>query len=161
MFFNSKKPENQIISSPISVVRSFLDERSLTYQFYEENNVFTLNLSGQNVTWRCIIHLDLDRNLLSIRNFSPVLVQDAQKIKVAELLTRLNFGFTLGHYVMNFEEGEVIFETTHLFKETNLSPDIVDMLFYISCKTFDEYFNLINKVNMGETEPFMAILSLQ
>ena len=160
MFFKSKKPENQFINSPVEVVRTLLDDRELHYQFHEENNVFTLGLSGETVSWRTVIHLDMERKMLLIRHYSPIMIQDKHKIKVAELLARINYGFTLGHFKMNFEEGDVLFEVSHLLNDHALTKDIADILFYVSCKTFDEYFNLINKVNMGETEPFMAMLSM-
>jgi len=111
MFFKSKKPENQFINSPVEVVRTLLDDRELHYQFHEEDNVFTLGLSGETVSWRTVIQ-------------------------------------------------DVLFEVSHLLNDHALTKDIADILFYVSCKTFDEYFNLINKVNMGETEPFMAMLSM-
>lgn len=161
MFFNSKKAENQLISSPVDVIRTLLDERELNYQFYEDNNVFTLSLSGANVSWRTVIHLDMDKKVLSIRHYSPIMIQDKHKIKVAELLARVNYAFTLGHFKMNFEEGDVLFEVSHLLNDNALTNDIADIMFYVSCKTFDEYFNLINKVNMGETEPFIAMLSMR
>jgi hypothetical protein len=159
MFFKSKKIENQVFNNPLEVVRTFLDGRKFNYKFYAESNVFTLNLSGKNVSWQSMLHVDIERKLLTIRHFSPLMIQDIQKIKVAEFIARINFGFSLGQFKMNFEEAEIFFEATQLFGDDELPVKTLEILFFITSQTFDDYFNLFNKVNMGETEPFLAVLS--
>jgi len=161
MFLKSKNNQPEAVLEPIETVHKLMEERKLRYQYYEDNNIFSLSLNGNNVSWNCVIHVDLGRQLITLRCYSPVMVQDAQKLKMAELIARLNLQFTLGQYVINFEEGDIYFETVHLFHDNYLPLKTLDTLFYVACKTFDDYFNAINKVNMGDAEPVMAALSMQ
>lgn len=135
----------------------FLKDKNFMYEESDDSGIIWLNLSGENGCWRVVIIAEEDRKIIQIRSICPVTIKDNQKIKIAELLTRLNSQLLFGNFIFNFEEGEITFKTINLFKDGILSNEPLEILFNTNMSTLDDCIPAIIAVNSGFTEPVLAI----
>jgi hypothetical protein len=157
MFFKSKKTISSVELSAKEVVGEFLNSKQFRYEFDENHNLFSLNLAGNHVNWRCLIYIDNERKTICIRSYYPITIQDQQKIKMAELVARINSRIVLGSFIIDFEQGDIAFDTTHLHGDEPITPAVFEKLYYTNCQTLDEHFKMISAVNLGYTEPVLAV----
>ena len=104
------------------------------------------------------LYYDDDLKVLVIRAIYPLVVQDAQKLRVAELLARLNAILLLGGFHLDFEDGEIVYRTVHLALPDELQEAAFQHLLRITMNTVDEYFVPILSMNAGLSEPITAFL---
>jgi hypothetical protein len=137
-------------------IAAYLKEVDIRFEYDLERGLFTFGIKGENCQWRMHIQYDHERNSILVLSTYPIIASDANKIKVAELLTRLNEGFGLGCFQMNFESGEIMFRIGHIVQEGSLDEATFKRLFYINLNTTDQYFVPIFSVNAGLVEPVIA-----
>lgn len=138
---------------------SSLNEEELKFDFDPDKNLFSFSLGSENCSWRMIVYFDEQRGTLLIRSSYPIIVKDTQKLRVAELLVRLNSIIVLGSFQLDFSDGEVAFKTVHLIQEGQLDSETFKKLFRTNIQTTDEHFNPIFSVNAGFTEPVLAFIN--
>jgi hypothetical protein len=151
--FGSKEKTKKTIKE---VVIEFLQHKEFQYEVHNETT-FIVPLSGENGSWKTIFFIDEEREVLQIRSYSPITLKDNQKIRIAELITRINSHSYLGCFVMNFEEGELSYKTVHLLVKSELNFEALNILFRINAQTIDDYLPAISAVHSGFTEPCLAV----
>ncbi len=112
---------------------------------------------GDNGRWPVIIIPEEDRKLLQIRSICPVSIKDSQKLKMTELLARINNQLLLVNFVFNLEEGLIACQSMNLFLDGIINNDVLHILFNKNLSTMDDFLPAITAVNSGYTEPVFAI----
>jgi len=146
--------KNKINSKQILL--EFLNERNFRYENTNDENILIVPMSGENGNWKMLFHIIAEKDMLQIRSYCPIKIKDNQKLRISELITRLNNMFLLGYFSFDFEEGEIVFKTIHLFAETDLNLNTLNILFVTNAQTLDEYLPAITAVNSGYAEPCLA-----
>lgn len=144
----SKKSLNEIVID-------YLNERKFNFETFQNGNSFIVPLSGDNGNWKLGIFIDEEREVLQLRSFCPIKIKENHKLKISELITRINYNCYFGCFVMDFEECEVTYKTTHLGFENELTISAFNILFNTNAQTLDEYLPIISAVNSGFSEPFL------
>lgn len=139
------------------IITEYLNNRNFRFEIFDNGNTFIVPLSGDNGHWKTGFFIDEEREVLKIHSFCPVKVKDNQKIRIAELVTRINRVCYFGCFIMDFIEGELIYKTIHLCLESEISLNVVDILFNTNVQTLDEYIPAITAVNSGFSDPYLAI----
>lgn len=93
---------------------------------------------------------------MQIHSHCPIDIKEHQKLRLAELITRLNNNLLLGCFILNFEEGEIIYKTVHLCIDKSLNLKTMDILFNTNAQTMDDFLPAISAVNSGYSEPCLA-----
>lgn len=144
----SKKSLNEIVID-------YLNQRQFNYETFHDGNSFIVPLSGDNGNWKIGIFIDPEREVLQLRSFCPIKIKDNQKLKISELISRINHNCYIGCFIMDFEECEITYKTTHLGFENELSISALNILFNTNAQTLDEHLPIISAVNSGFSEPFL------
>lgn len=124
----------------------------------EEYHVFELDIVGKNCQFRSLVYYIPNSDSLLIRSYFPMEVRDASKLKVAELLMRINHDLNFGSLILNFEKGYCYFETPHLLQQSILEEEVFSRLFMSNLQTTDDVFVHVLNVNLGNDEPVTAAL---
>jgi hypothetical protein len=114
------------------------------------------SMRGKNGRWNCIIRWRDERQVVLLSILSVVVPVD-QRREVSELLTRINYGLTLGNFEMDLSDGQVQYRTSVDTGGRPLSDEALDPIFWANFCTTDRYLPAINQVLFGETSPETAV----
>ncbi len=70
-----------------------------------------MGISTKNARWQCVVNIDEDEGLVFLHSVCPLKASSESRVRIAEFLMRLNRTVYLGHFVMDFDSGEIRFET--------------------------------------------------
>ena len=138
-------------------VFEFMDSEEWKYDFDEEMGLIKLSLSTNSKLQSYRIYLSLRSDGLSMLLTMPVKATKDVRSKMAEFITRANYGMYIGGFEMDCGDGEI------RFRSSLISPDFVptikslQMLFYTSVNTVDHYADALASVLFGFAEPEEAI----
>jgi hypothetical protein len=80
---------------------------------------------------------------------------------VAELLTRLNFGLTIGNFELDFDDGEVRYRSSVDVEGTELTSELIKPLAAAAVLNMDYYLPGIRAVATGDATPLEAFAALE
>ncbi len=138
------------------VLEAYFTSRQLRFQKDEEHS-FIVPVSEENGQWNIHLEVDEERSVLEIHSLCPVKIKDQQKLRIAELIARINCRILLGGFILVFEDCNLYLKTTHLFQGHPLDPENIEILLTTNIYTLNQYLPAIVAVNSGFTEPVLAI----
>ena len=83
----------------------------------------TLRMSfrGDNATWTCFARVREPQGQVTFYSVAPITAPAAHRPAIAEFVARANFGMVVGHFELDFGDGEIRFKTS-----LELGPDGLD-----------------------------------
>ncbi len=78
-------------------------------------------------------------------------------MRVAEYLTRANYGLTIGNFELDFSDGEVRYKVTNFCGDIDLDQEVIDRQVGCGYSMMDRYFPGIMKVMYSGVSPEDAI----
>lgn len=138
-------------------IEEYFKSKNFHFETTDNENTLIVPVSGENGNWKILVHVDEVKSVLEIYSWCPVRIKETQKLKLAELIARINNGLLLGYFSMSLEEGDISFKTVHLFADAEITNKNLDILFITNTQTLDEYLPAITAVNSGYSEPCLAI----
>jgi len=155
--FNSSKENDETGIVPLKqMVLDYLNQKKMVFKTEPGSEVIRLDVAGENGRWRITVIVAEEHKFIHIKSFCPVSIRDVQKLKMAELLCRLNNMYVFGNFNLNFEEGTIVFKTTNLFAENNRDYNQFGYLFEFNVSAMDQNIPVIIAVNSGYIEPVLA-----
>jgi hypothetical protein len=139
------------------IIEKYLTARNFRFETTENENNLVVPVSGENGNWKVLICVDEKRGILELYSHCPVSIKETQKLKIAELISRINNLLLIGYFSISLEECEIVFKTVHLFADTEITIKNLEILFSTNTQTLDEYLPAITAVNSGYSEPCLAI----
>ena len=103
---HTKPPTNKVIAAFIR----FLSARELCYDLDRARGVLHAGLEGANAKWRYMACAD-DAGRFVLVSIIPLKAPEPKRPACAELLTRINARLGLGHFDLDFNDGEIAFRT--------------------------------------------------
>ena len=79
----------------------------------------------------------------------------------AELLTRINFGRTMGCFEMDYEDGEIRFKTTLPFAQESFNMENLNNLLMFNLASMDRFLPTIMSVIYAGTSPAQALTAVK
>lgn len=124
-------------------VRGALEKLELHYQYDEEKEVFTFQLTSDNTSYRQrLIPLE-DEELLFVTTSFPIKVPEDKRFIFSNLLNKINYSQMLGYFVMDSDDGEISFRISCPVDEGAINETIVIVAISNSIKIMEEYFSEI------------------
>jgi len=103
---HTEQPTNKVIASFIR----FLAARKMCYDLDHARGVLHAGLEGTNAKWRYMTYAD-DAGRFVLVSIIPLKSPEPKRAACAELLTRINARLGLGHFDLDFSDGEIAFRT--------------------------------------------------
>lgn len=122
-------------------------------------------VEGESGRWICVAQVPPERDLVLFTSILPIFVPPDGRARVAEYLTRANFGMLLGAFELDMDEGELRYRTsvdltgvdaTDLESSSLLRPMIRQMI-YANVVNVDRYFPGVMNVLYAGLTPAEAV----
>jgi hypothetical protein len=138
-------------------VREFLEHDGWYPERLGDAAVFRVHYSGRHATFPCFIQVRADLEQLLIYAVCPVRIPEESRSRVAEFITRANYGMRIGNFELDYDDGEVRYKTSVDFEGEVLAVGWLRGLLYPAVQTLDTYLPGLLAVAHGEREPLEAV----
>lgn len=135
----------------------FFEEAEWDFQWMEGASVLSMNFSGKNGKWHCFAQAREAQQQFVFYSVLPVNAPDDKRHKVAELLTRINYGMVIGNFEMDFNDGEIRYKTSVDVEDAELTPPMIRHLVYANIIITDRYLPAIMRTIYSDITPLEAI----
>ena len=86
--------------------------------------------------------------VLIVRN--ALIVPEDQRVRMAELITRANFGFYIGSFDLDFSDGELVFRASMPAPDGCFTQEQCRSLIYTAMSTMDRYNHAFHRLIYGD-----------
>ena len=131
------------------------------FEIDEENDLVRTGIEGNNGGWKVIVAALDDDDAFLVLSLFPQRCPAHRRVPCAELLTRINFGRTMGCFQMDYDCGDIDFKTTLPFAQGSLNTEILDnaLMFNLAC--MDRFLPAIMSVIYAGTSPAQALTAVK
>jgi hypothetical protein len=116
---------------------------------------------GENGQWTCYAHSKEELEQFVFYSLCPIKAPKSKLLKMAEFLTRANYGLIIGNFEMDFEDGEIRFKTSIDVENTDLNSALIKPIVYANIFTMDRYLPGIMTVVSGALSPKQAVEQIE
>ncbi len=139
----------------------FLESDGWYPQQIEDRHIYRMGFAGQNGQVTCFAQIRVDLEQLLFYIIAPVKVPEAERVQVAEFITRANYGLRIGNFEMDFGDGEVRYKSSLDFEGDSLTPALIKNAIYPAVHTMDRYLPGLMSVIYGDRSPAEAIVDVE
>ncbi len=141
-------------SEAVALIKDFFERDDWKYKFDEESGVFTggVNIDSRlgSVSFYLFVKDDCVLNATTMK----LNVSEAERLAVAEYITRANYAMTLGCFEMDFNDGEVRFRMTRSLADLRDDLDAAArLMMLLPCAMFEKYGDGLLEVMFGMKTP--------
>lgn len=141
--------ETQIFNALIE----FFEEDGWEFQKVDEASVLSMGFSGKNGKWLCYAHAREAESQFAFYSVLSVNVPPDKRHKVAEFITRANYGMMIGNFEMDYIDGEIRYKTSIDIEGTDLTSTIIQQIVYPNIIITDHYFQGIMRTIYSDDSP--------
>lgn len=105
----------------------------------KDNSSLRLQYRGKNGQWKCIAVAKEKEREFIFYSLCPLTVSETQKLTVAELITRINYGLSVGNFDLDFATGTIRYKTSINVLGDYLSYEIIGNLVKGNVAMMDKY----------------------
>ncbi len=150
---SAKLPMNKIITALVE----YLDSKSACYELDEARQVLHLGMEGENARWRCLACQD-DVGRFVFVSLLPLHATPARRIACAALFARINVKLGLGHFDIDFHDGELGYRTAvPVSRRGRLSRDLAEHVLHGHQVIVDQFIPAISAVLFAGMSPEQAL----
>lgn len=135
----------------------FFEEDEWDFQWMEGASVLSMGFSGRNGKWQCFAQAREAQQQFVFYSVLPINVPEDKRHKLAELITRINYGMVIGNFEMDFDDGEVRYKTSVDVEGAELTPPMIRQLVYANIIITDRYLPAIMRAIYSDVTPKQAI----
>jgi hypothetical protein len=141
----------------LTALKAGLDSLDLRYQVASDPPGATFGITGHNGHFdvRCV--LQPQAGLCVIVTRLPFIVPAHRRGSVAEAITRINYGLSLGAFELDFSDGELCFRLGLDVEGQGLSPALVRNLLSPCIVVPDDYLGVLTAIAFGNVSPSEAL----
>ena len=111
--------------------------------------VLVSELSGPNGSWLLCVQVVEETSVLLFYSVLPGVVPERRRRHVAELLTRINHGLTMGCFELDYDDGEVRSKIALPVSGRPLDDDLVERCIRVSSRLTETFMPAIGAVARG------------
>ena len=142
-------------------VLAFLQEDQWRYEEIPGESAIRLSFTGQNARYDCFGRVNEAQEVFVFYSIIPVRVPETQRLLVAELLARINYGLNIGNFELDMNDGEIRYKTSIDVEGGDLTPRMVETLIAVNISTTDRYFPSFADVMYAGVAPMEAVARIE
>ena len=142
-------------------VLAFLQEDQWRYEEIPGESAIRLSFTGQNARYDCFGRVNEAHEVFVFYSIIPVRVPETQRLLVAELLARINYGLYIGNFELDMNDGEIRYKTSIDVEGGDLTPRMVETLIAVNISTADRYFPSFADVMYAGVAPMEAVARIE
>lgn len=126
-------------------LKEYLKAVELTYSTVENETVITFRYTSKG-NYQCIIDVNDEDKIVIIYAILGSLVEPKKRNRIAQLLTRVNFGIRIGNFEMDYDDGQIRYKTSIDYDGVNDFDDsFLENLILINLTTTDKFYQAIEE----------------
>lgn len=144
----------------VSVIKAFLDEDDWNYSFDDEKGIFRFGLNIKGKLKNIDYIISVRKNDFVLYCFPKISAdsEDADCMaRMAEFITRANYGLQCGNFEMDYNDGEIRFHSFEDCEDLTLPKTVVQNQIYTAAFTMEKYGTGIAEILFTDTDPKTAI----
>lgn len=137
------------------IIAAYLEESDQHFQTQDENSLIFAEILGVDGTWTAIIQITDDDEIrrVAIHAHLPPLIPECNRLKVAELITRINYDLAVCDFEMGMDNGDVLLKSLLDLADGQLTNAMFERMYELSILTMNKYYAKILSAGFGELEP--------
>jgi hypothetical protein len=130
-------------------ITTFLEARQVGYRLSVDET--TIEVWFTCPTARFLVTISVHpAAILCVVTHMPVVVPEARRTTVAELIARINYGLTLGGFALNLSDGDLHFRVTMPLADAELTQEQFNRLIGASLWTVQRYHKAVCRLLYGD-----------
>lgn len=139
----------------------FFEEDDWSFEWLDGTSILKLDTEGYNGEWICLAQARDDESQFVFYSVFPDRVPYHQRQRMAEFITRANFGLILGCFEMDFDDGELRLRTSIDVTDDELTVPLIRQIVYANLVIMDRYYQGIERVMDTADEPADIVNDLE
>ena len=141
----------------VSAVKKYLDANDWHYTFEEERGLFRCGVNLKGKLSSCRLVIDVKEKLILNYGLIDMKAEESVRDKVAEFITRANYGLNFGNFEMDFNDGEIRYKMTVDCENQLPGDDVLDRMVVMPALMFQRYGDGLLAVMFGFSDPKTAV----
>lgn len=136
-------------------ISSYMAEAGQHFESDAEGGLVVAQIGGESGTWHAYIQItdDHEARRVVIHAHLPALIPVSNRLKVAELLTRINYDLVVGNFELGLDDGEMLFKTTLDLADGELTRAMFERMYLLNGRVMNEHYGQIWNAAFGELVP--------
>ncbi len=151
----SEMPRTPLLES----LKQLFAERRWGFSELEGRPALASELAGPHGSWTLCAHAIDDPGLVVLASIHPERVPGDRRAAMSELVTRANYGLSLGTLEMDYDDGELRCSSVLVVDDGVLRPRAVERLIRANGRTLEAFLPAISAILAGEA-PADALAAL-
>ena len=149
--------ETEIDVAIYDALIDFFKTESWPFQTLPQQTALRLAFKGKNGQWDCYAKAREEQQQVVFYSICPVTALKPKRNKIAEFITRANYGLILGNFELDFNEGKIRYKTSIDVEDDRLTTALIRNLVYTNVLTMDQYLPGVLAVLEQDVAPEAAI----
>ena len=146
-----------IMNKTIESLKEYLKSNGCVFDFDRKKETLHFGIDGKNARWRSMACADNAGRFVMV-SLIPLQAVEHRRRACSELLTRINARIGLGHFDLDFNDGELRFLTSiPLGEKDRLSHEVIEHVIRGHHTLVDDFIPAIAAVLFAATSPEKAI----
>lgn len=143
------------MNTTFETIKQFFSEDEWFFIDIEDQDMLRLRMNhwGENGRFSCQAEFNEKHQIFYFYSYFPINVPEDKQAKMAEFLTRVNYGIRIGNFEMDYENGEVRFRTSLDFEDQVLNYALISNHVYPNVWMMDRYLPGLFAVVYSEKDP--------
>lgn len=121
------------------IMREFFSEDDWKFVEIEEESILQMVFEGDHGRWTCFALAIEENRQFVFYSLCPVNTPPEKLSAMAEFLTKVNYGTTIGNFELSYSDGEIRYKTSIDVEHERFTSGLVNNLVYINVLTMDKY----------------------
>lgn len=142
-------------------VLAFLREDNWRYEDIPAENGVRFGFTGRNARFQCYGRVNEEHEIFVFYTVLPILAPESQRMQIAELVARINYGLNIGNFEIDLDDGEIRYKTSVDVEGGELPPRMVETLLSVNISTADRYFPAFADVLYADATALEAVAKVE
>ena len=148
--------------SDLDKVVEYLQQESWSFNVDRDRAIIHTSATGSNGSYRIILDVKAGEDkMLIVYIYCPSKVPEDKRLKIAEFITRANYGVMIGNFEEDFSDGEVRYKGALEYTGGELTGKMIEQVIQKCAFTMNRYFPGIMRVIYGDVEAVNAIREIE
>ncbi|CAD0227832.1 conserved hypothetical protein [Planktothrix agardhii] len=139
------------------VMQQFFSEDDWEFVKIEEESILQMVFEGDHGRWTCFALAIEENRQFVFYSLCPLNTPSEKISSMAQFLTKVNYGTTIGNFELNYGDGEIRYKTSIDVEHERFTTGLVNNLVYINVLTMDKYLPGIIAIINNKLSPDDAI----
>jgi hypothetical protein len=120
------------------IIQGFFEQDGWEFEQLKDQSMLRLMAQGKTDKWTCYAQANAQRQFL-FYSICPIAIPKTKRTKLAEFITRANYGMTIGNFELDYTDGEIRYRTSIDVEGDKLTAALIKRLVYTNVAMMDEY----------------------